>query len=94
MQDVFDRIEAHELTPDLQMLASSCGIETVRKLLREFGGLSFYIPKLTRLDDFVFRYIRENSDIPVKISALQLGVSEQFLRNLERKRQRAFANRK
>lgn len=85
MEDVFEQITKEELTQDLDMIAELCGLDTVKKLLRHFGGISFYIPKLTRLDKFVFKYIKTNNDKTYKLIAKELGVSEHYLR-LVRKR--------
>ncbi|MBM2814661.1 MAG: hypothetical protein HW421_1423 [Ignavibacteria bacterium] len=86
MKDVFEQVCFHDLTPDLQLLAESFGIEIVRNLLRNFGGISFYIPKMSRLDGFIIKYIKENSGKSLKIIASELGVSEHFLRVLSKKK--------
>lgn len=81
-------IEETELTDDLKVIADVIGMDMVRIMLENFQGLSFYIPRLTRLDKFVERYILQNSERPLKMIAKELNVSEQFLRDLE-KRKRA-----
>lgn len=80
MNNVFNQIKEEDLTPDLKMISDICGIDTVRILLQHFGGLTFYIPKLTRLDDFIKRYISMYRDKSKKTIAKELGVSEQFIR--------------
>jgi hypothetical protein len=80
MNDVFDIIEETELTPDLQIMADLCGIDLVRKLLRTLPGMSFYIPKITRLDGFVRRFITLNHDKSRKQIAKALNVSENYLK--------------
>ena len=85
MNDVFEMVETDDLTADLQIITEICGIETVRKLLKHFAGLNFYIPKLSRLETFVLRYIKLNKSIGFKRMAKDLGVSEYFLRCLEKK---------
>ncbi len=86
MRDAYDKITEDFLTPDLQMISSACGIECVRSLLREFGGIQFYIPKLTRLEHFVMHYIAENREKNLKMIAQDLNVSETYLRNLLKKK--------
>lgn len=81
--DVYSLIEHNELTEDLQMIANVCGIESVKLLLREFGGMSFYVPKLTRLEKFVRKYVHENPDKSLKMIATELSVSEQYLKNMK-----------
>lgn len=81
--DVYLLINEEDLTPDLKLISDACGIDFVRNMLREFGGMNFYIPKLTRLDKFVEKYISQNADKSIKEVAKDLNVSEQFLRNLK-----------
>lgn len=82
MKDVFDCVEAEDLTPDLEMVANVCGIEFVRNLLRNLSGLSFYVPKLSRLESFIGKYMRNNKEKNLKQVAKELLVSEQFLKKL------------
>lgn len=82
--DVFTKLEISDLTDDLKLIANACGIDTVRMLLRYCAGMSIYIPKLARLDKFILRYIRENSDKSFKQIATELGVTEQFVKKLFR----------
>jgi hypothetical protein len=82
MADIFNEIEEEDLTEDLGMIADVCGIETVRDLMRHYPGLSFYVPKLARLDTFVVRYLRTNRRRGFKLLAHDLGVSESYLRRI------------
>jgi hypothetical protein len=84
--DIFNLVNEDDLTPDLIIMADICGLESVRQMLRQFPGMGFYIPKLSRLDGFVNRYIKENTDKPVKILAKDLKVSEQYLKKICRER--------
>lgn len=83
-KDIYSKIEIEDLTEDLKLVAQACGIETVRTLLRFCAGLSIYVPKIARLDRFIVRYIRENSDKNFKLIASELGVTEQFIKKLFR----------
>ncbi len=80
MNDVYEIIQEAELTPDLQIMADLCGIDIVRTLLRTLPGMSFYIPKITRLDSFVRRFISINRDKSRKQIAKELNVSENYLK--------------
>jgi hypothetical protein len=84
--DVFAKITEEDLTPDLRMISDACGIDSVKGLLREFGGMSFYIPKITRLDKFILKYLDENNEKSLKQIAKELNVSEQFLKNMKFKK--------
>ena len=44
--DVYDLITEDDMTEDLKMLTGICGMDTMKEILRNFGGLNFYIPKL------------------------------------------------
>ncbi len=85
MNDIFSIIKEEDLTPDLQMLSEICGLEVVKDILRNFGGLNFYIPKLSRLDTFIERYIRDNKNKTLKQLAKELNLSERYLRLLKSK---------
>lgn len=82
MSDIFEQLEINDLTPDLIMLAKVIGMEAMRDTLRNFYGMSFYIPKISRFDGFIIRYINRHPDKRYKEIALRIGVSEQFIKNL------------
>ncbi len=82
--DVFTKVEINDLTDDLKLIANACGIDTVRMLLRYCAGMSIYIPKIARLERFILRYIKENSEKSFKQIARELGVTEQFVKKLFR----------
>ncbi len=84
MEDVYDYVRESDLTSDLKLIMQSCGIETVKSMLRGLSGLSFYIPKITRLEDLVFRYYKENSEKSLKQVARDLGVSDAYLKKVIR----------
>ena len=81
MINVYDFIAADDLTEDLIMLADVCGMDVVRQMMQNFAGLSFYVPRVSRLDGFIDRYMQNNQDKSLKAIALELGVSSQFLKN-------------
>jgi Mor family transcriptional regulator len=83
MADVFDIMNDEDLTPDLKMIKETCGEETVKKLLRNFGGLSFYIPKISRLDSLVAKYMKKNKGKDYKQIARELKVSLQYLKKVD-----------
>ena len=85
MQNLFDLLTESDLTTDLKMLMDVCGLEIVKKLLYNCNGTSFYIPKVSHLDSFVIKYLGEHKDKPIKKIAVELGVSEPFLKNLKKK---------
>ena len=85
MANVYEQIRREELTPDLQLLAEICGMDSLRKILESLNGLSFYIPKMTRFERFIIRYLSENPDEKMKETAKKLGVSEQYLNNLSKR---------
>ncbi len=74
-----------DLTEDLQMIYDVCGEAVVIQMIENLGGLSFYVPKITRFDDLIYRYIRENKAETLKKLAMRLGVTEQYLKCLVKK---------
>lgn len=65
-QDIFAQITKEDLTNELLIVANSCGIEVVRELLRNCAGVTIYVPKVSYLNKFISRYIRENLDKNLK----------------------------
>ena len=78
-------IDFNELTPDLQFVADKCGINIVLELLKNLQGTNIYIPKISRMTDYVIRYIKLYKDKKTKQLADELGVSENFIRKLKYK---------
>lgn len=83
--NILKEIEYEDLTDDMKMLHDLCGQETVVKLLENFGGLSFYIPKLTSFETLIYRYIKKNIRLSDKKIAAALGVSEQYIKTVKKK---------
>ena len=76
-------VEFNELPFDLQFVADKCGIEIAIELLKNMQGTNIYIPKISRMRDYVSRYIRENKDKKIKQLADELSVSENYVRNVK-----------
>jgi hypothetical protein len=85
MSDFYDKINYDDLNPDIQMIADVCGIESARMIIRHLGGLQFYIPKVTGYERFVNRFMDENKGMKLKDIAKELGVSEQYLKILQKR---------
>jgi len=85
MKDIYDYIKEDELTDDLKLLSDVCGIDSVRKILKSLAGFSFYVPRISRFDKFIESYLNENELRSRKELALELGVSDQFLKNKKKK---------
>lgn len=84
MKDIYENIQVDELTDDLKLLAKVVGIDGIRNLLRSLQGAYLYIPKISRLEKFVIRYLNENRNKTIKEVAVELGVSSQYLWKLKR----------
>lgn len=84
MKDIYDNIQIEDLTDDLELIATVVGIDTLRNLMRKLQGAYLYIPKISRLEKFVIRYLQENQDKSLKQVAVELGVSTQYLWKLKR----------
>jgi hypothetical protein len=75
-----NKLDINDLTPDLILLAGVVGIEKLEELIQEYGGANFYIPKISSLDKFVERYIKNNHNKTSKQLAKELKVSENFIK--------------
>ncbi len=78
-------LELEDLTPDFQMLANICGLETAKTIIKNFSGFSFYIPKVTCFSKLMEKYIAEKKSQTTKQIARELGVSEQHIRNIKKR---------
>ncbi|ROL61548.1 hypothetical protein D9V86_05190 [Bacteroidetes/Chlorobi group bacterium ChocPot_Mid] len=85
MENIFDLLTESDLTPDLKILLDVCGMETVKLILKNLNGLNIYVPGIAHLDTLVLKYIRKYSDKTTKQLAFELGVSETYLKKLEKK---------
>lgn len=74
-----------ELTEDLQLMSNIIGIDNVVKLIENLGGTNFYIPKYSKLDKFIKRFLLDNKGLSNKKICLDLNVSEQYIRNFKKK---------
>ncbi len=82
-KDIYEEIEEEDLTQDLLLISQVIGFENVIKMLRELHGISFYIPNLTRLDNFILKYLQRNKNKHTKTIARELGVTEIFLKKFQ-----------
>lgn len=83
---LYSSIKQEELTPDMQLLAEVCGMDKLRLILEELRGMTFYIPRITRIEKFVDRWLAENKRLPPKELARELGVSENYIRRFTARR--------
>jgi len=80
MSEIIDQIKIEELTDDMQDLSRIIGLKNVIKLIGEYGGSHFYVPKISKFKKFISRFIDENGDLTIRKIARVFNVSEQFLR--------------
>lgn len=85
MDNIFELLTENDLTPDLKILLDVCGMDTVKIILKKLNGLNLYIPGIAHLDTLVYKYIRKNPDKTTKQLAYELGVSETYLKKLQKK---------
>jgi hypothetical protein len=83
--NILKDLQYDDLTEDLQLIYDVCGEAMVIKLIENLGGLSFYVPKITRFDDLIYRHIKENKSLTLKKLAMTLGVTEQYLKSIVKK---------
>lgn len=80
MRDAYELMTLEDLTPDMQILEEMIGLDVLKEILRHYGGLTFYIPKITRFDSLIKKYIKLFPEKTFKQIARELKVSEQFLK--------------
>lgn len=80
MNKILDYLTENDLTEDLQLIASVCGMDCVRKLMENLSGTSFYVPRISKLHKFIERYVGENNDKSLVELARTMGVSCNFLK--------------
>ena len=56
--DIYELLNEDDFTSDLKLLSSIRGVEITRNIIRYLSGISFYIPKITKLDTFVMSYLK------------------------------------
>ncbi len=88
-QKVLDMMASDDLTEDLKLIESVCGMDTVKKLMTDLSGINFYIPKITSLETLVMRYIKTNSGKSFKQMARELGVSDVYVKSVFKRQSRA-----
>jgi hypothetical protein len=57
----------------------------VKKMLLSFAGINFYVPKISRLESVVEKYMKLNNNKSFNEMARDLGVSAQYLKNIYKK---------
>ena len=88
-QKVLDMMSCDDLTEDLKLIESVCGMDIVKKLMTDLSGINFYIPKITSLEPLVMRYIKTNSGKSFKQMARELGVSDVYVKSVFKRQSRA-----
>ena len=80
--NIYSQIKYEEMTPDFQFLADSCGIEIAQTILENFGGLVFYVPKITTHKEYLIRLYKETRPKSIKEFSHNINVSENFIRSI------------
>ncbi len=80
MSNILDQIKYEELSVDMQDLSRVIGLKNVTKLIEEYGGSHFYVPKISKFKKFILRVIEENGELSTRKISKLFNVSEQFLR--------------
>jgi|YNPBryulayer2012_1023412.scaffolds.fasta_scaffold07722_4 Mor family transcriptional regulator len=83
-KEVVQQIRYEELPAELSLIADCCGLEAVHKLIMNMHGVSFYIPRISRIYKFVERYIEENWNRPSQELAKDLNLSVSHVNRLRK----------
>lgn len=74
--EILQYLQKDDLPPDIRDIADEEGIETVKKLLKLFPGVTLHIPLVKSIKPLVHRYIRQNMEIkPPAFIAPQVGLT-------------------
>ena len=84
-QRALNSLKMEDLSPEMELIAQLCGIEIVKQLIDSYGGLRFYVPKLSHNKDLVSRYINNNISTNNWKLALELGVSISYVSKIKKK---------
>ncbi|HOK15417.1 MAG TPA: hypothetical protein PLU67_04085 [Candidatus Kapabacteria bacterium] len=84
-EEVVRQIRLDELPENLCLLAEYCGLDAVQKMLLNLNGGVFYVPRISHLDKFVERYIKENWDKSTSELAKDLNVSLVHVRRMRKR---------
>lgn len=81
--DLVDLLQASDLSADMQIIAEQCGMDVVKSLMMNCGGVSFYVPKPERMAQVLQRFIvmfdqlgGKLDEKGIKVLAVRLGISE------------------
>lgn len=81
--DLFEFIQKEDLSEDLKMLAEICGMDVVIKLMKNYAGLQFYVPRISSFKNVYKRTIeKESKAISNKDLAAKFDVSEEYIRKI------------
>lgn len=80
--EIIQMLEVQDLPEHFQIVAETCGIETARILIKELGGISISIPKISSLRSLIMRYVMKNASISVKQLAKDLDMNERVVANI------------
>lgn len=74
--EILQYLKKDDLPPDIRDIAEEEGIETVKKLLKLFPGVTLHIPLVKSIRPLVHRYIKENMERrPAATIAPQVGLT-------------------
>lgn len=80
--EIIQMLEVQDLPEHFRIVAEACGIETARILIKELGGISISIPKVSSLRSLIMRYVIKNASISVKQLAKNLDMNERVVANI------------
>jgi hypothetical protein len=72
-EDILEKLDMNDLTPDLQLIAEKNGIDAVKELFRTWDGLPFYVPKFNRIPSLLKKYVASRPGVHPKVLAKEIG---------------------
>jgi len=80
-EKIKENIRVEDLTDDLKIVADVIGLEKTVDLMFNLSGMVLYIPRYG-YKNVLKRMLQENGSVNIRDIAKELGVSENFIRNL------------
>lgn len=78
-------LEESDLPEHFRIVSELCGIDLAKTLIERLGGTSISIPKPTRIESIVIKYVKDNKDKCDKRLATELELSERTIKRLTKK---------
>lgn len=82
-EQILELLSVEDLSPDLQLIAESEGMDAVKSLIKVWDGTRIQVPKLNRITPLLRKYIKarisENPEITARMLAKEVNRKVDFV---------------